>query len=41
MRGWAAQTTAGFRLHPLTGGHFAVLEQPEETLRVIGAALVS
>ncbi|EWM18235.1 thioesterase II family protein [Kutzneria sp. 744] len=39
MRGWADQTTAGFGLHPLNGGHFAVLEQPEETLRVIAGAL--
>jgi surfactin synthase thioesterase subunit len=39
MRGWAAQTTAGFRLHPLTGGHFAALEQSDETLRAIGDAL--
>jgi surfactin synthase thioesterase subunit len=39
MRGWAAQTTAGFRLHPLAGGHFAVLEQSEETLAEIGRTL--
>lgn len=39
MRGWAAQTTAGFRLHPLSGGHFAVLERSAETLRAIGDAL--
>jgi surfactin synthase thioesterase subunit len=40
MRGWAAHTTGEFRLHPLAGGHFAVLEQPEETLRLIGSTLV-
>lgn len=39
MHGWAAQTSAGFRLHPLAGGHFAVLERTEETLRAIGDAL--
>jgi surfactin synthase thioesterase subunit len=39
MRGWAAHTTGDFHLHPLAGGHFAVLEQPEETLEMIGRAL--
>jgi surfactin synthase thioesterase subunit len=39
MRGWGAQTTAGFRLHPLAGGHFAVLERSAETLAAIGEAL--
>ncbi len=27
MSGWSEHTTAGFRLHPLPGGHFAVLQQ--------------
>jgi surfactin synthase thioesterase subunit len=39
MRGWAAHTPGDFHLHPLAGGHFAVLEQPEETLEMIGRAL--
>jgi surfactin synthase thioesterase subunit len=39
MRGWGAQTTAGFRLHPLAGGHFAVLERSAETLAAISEAL--
>ena len=39
MRGWADHTTGDFRLHPLPGGHFAVLEQPVETLELISGAL--
>lgn len=39
MRGWGAQTTGGFRLHPLAGGHFAVLERSAETLAAISEAL--
>ncbi|MGF1660875.1 MAG: thioesterase II family protein [Kineosporiaceae bacterium] len=29
---WATETTAGFQLHTLRGGHFAVFEQPGVTL---------
>jgi surfactin synthase thioesterase subunit len=39
MHGWADQTTGDFHLHPLPGGHFAVLEQPEETLELISRVL--
>jgi medium-chain acyl-[acyl-carrier-protein] hydrolase len=36
---WQAQTGAEFALHPLAGGHFAVLEQTAEVHEVIAAAL--
>lgn len=39
MRDWAARTTAGFTMHTVAGGHFAVLEQAETTRRHLTAAL--
>jgi surfactin synthase thioesterase subunit len=38
---WDKQTTAGFELHTLHGGHFAVFEQPELTHRHLKDALGS
>jgi medium-chain acyl-[acyl-carrier-protein] hydrolase len=39
MEAWGDHTTGPFRLHTLTGGHFAVLEQPAVTHRHITDAL--
>jgi surfactin synthase thioesterase subunit len=39
MAAWAGHTTGPFRLHTLVGGHFAVLEQPTVTHRLIAEAL--
>ncbi|WP_199239257.1 thioesterase [Streptomyces sp. ICBB 8177] len=39
VAGWRDQTLGRFRVHTLTGGHFAVLEQPEVTHRHITEAL--
>ncbi|SFC88088.1 thioesterase II family protein [Streptomyces aidingensis] len=39
LAAWRDQTVGRFRLHTLVGGHFAVLEQPETTLRHLTAAL--
>ena len=39
MAPWELQTTAGFRLHPLEGGHFAVFDRAAEVHRAIGADL--
>lgn len=39
MLGWREQTVRRFRARTLAGGHFAVLEQQEETLGYIGRAL--
>ena len=39
MAGWREQTTAPYRLHTVTGGHFAVLERPEVTHKIIAEAL--
>jgi surfactin synthase thioesterase subunit len=36
---WRDQTTAAFRLHTLTGGHFAVFEQAASTHRHLAGAL--
>ncbi len=38
---WRDQTTAAFQLHTLTGGHFAVFEQPASTHRHLAAALAA
>jgi medium-chain acyl-[acyl-carrier-protein] hydrolase len=39
MRGWSRQTSRAFRMHLLSGGHFAVLEQAEATRSFIHGAL--
>jgi surfactin synthase thioesterase subunit len=39
MSPWEIQTTAGFRLHPLEGGHFAVFDRAAEVHRAIAADL--
>ena len=39
MRGWGRQTGRRFRMHLLSGGHFAVLEQAEATRSFICDAL--
>jgi surfactin synthase thioesterase subunit len=39
MLAWREQTVARFRSRVLTGGHFAVLEQPDSTLYYIREAL--
>lgn len=39
MADWREQTTAPYRLHTVTGGHFAVLERPEVTHKIIAEAL--
>ncbi|MDG4785097.1 thioesterase domain-containing protein [Micromonospora sp. WMMD1102] len=39
MEAWAGHTAGPFRLHTLTGGHFAVLEQAAVTHRHIAEAL--
>jgi surfactin synthase thioesterase subunit len=36
---WRVQTTAAFRLHTLSGGHFAVFERAPATQRYLAAAL--
>ncbi len=41
MDGWRRQTTRAFRSRTLVGGHFAVLEQADLTLRYLGEALRS
>lgn len=40
MSPWELQTAAGFRLHPLDGGHFAVFDRAAEVHRAIAADLV-
>ncbi|MEZ0109839.1 surfactin synthase thioesterase subunit [Catenulispora sp. EB89] len=39
MRGWGRQTSRGFRMHLLSGGHFAVLEHAEATRAFIRGAV--
>jgi surfactin synthase thioesterase subunit len=39
MAPWDLQTSAGFRLHPLEGGHFAVFDRAAEVHRAIAADL--
>ncbi|WP_323747678.1 thioesterase II family protein [Catenulispora rubra] len=39
MRGWGRHTSRSFRMHLLSGGHFAVLEQAETTRSFICGAL--
>lgn len=39
VSGWRDQTTRGFKQHVFTGGHFAVLEQPNLTHTYVRAAL--
>lgn len=39
MAGWRSQTTGAYRTYTLTGGHFAVLERPELTGRIVADAL--
>lgn len=39
MRGWERHTADRFALQSVAGGHFAVLEQPEATRRIIRRAL--
>lgn len=36
---WAQHTTGPFRLHVIDGGHFAIHDQPDTALRLIGQAL--
>lgn len=40
MSPWELQTAAGFRLHPLEGGHFAIFDRAAEVHRSIAADLV-
>lgn len=39
MAAWEAHTQAGFQLHVITGGHFAVLQRAAEVQAFIGEAL--
>jgi medium-chain acyl-[acyl-carrier-protein] hydrolase len=39
VRAWSAHTSRSFRMHLLSGGHFAVLEQPAATHAHLRAAL--
>ncbi|MBP2707754.1 thioesterase [Microbispora sp. RL4-1S] len=40
VAGWWAQTSRGFTLHPIQGGHFAVFEQVARTHEIVAEALL-
>jgi surfactin synthase thioesterase subunit len=41
MAGWLRQTNRSYQTHTVDGGHFAVLERPRRTHRIIADALIA